>query len=261
MIHVPHLETDITQACQLSCVGCNHSVPLWRKYGPWQTNSQIVRTDLGHLSKVLHAERWGALGGEPTLHRKLPDILKVARDSGIADATEVWTNGLLLTQMQEDFWKSFDILILSIYPGYHTPQSLDWIQKKCEDSHIKFETRDEVRNPNFRTMLEVVPTSPADTKQKFKGCFFRMFSRVVNYGFFFTCCCGPHIPLLIQSKEFGTDGISVRGITEDALRAYLEREEPLGACTVCAGRDTAKPLSWHEQRDPVQWLKESRGVA
>lgn len=262
MINIPHLETDVTQACQLSCVACNHSVPLWRevKGGPWAAKPAQVEKDLNHLATILHADRWGALGGEPLLHRQVIEILEIARASKVADKTEVWTNGLLLPRQPTAFWRAFDILVLSVYPGKHDDDSLGWIARRCEDEGVELVVKDERYHPNFKTMLEEVPTGRAATIAKFRGCFFRHFSRVANFGFFYTCCCAPHLPMLVQNREFGSDGIRIENLEEAELRAYLTREEPLGACTICAGRDTAKNLVWHEQKDAAKWLKESAGV-
>lgn len=259
MIQIPHLETDITTACQLSCVACNHHVPLWRKYGPVAADPRQVELDLNRLAQFVRAERWGALGGEPTLHRNLVEILQIARDSGVAYKTEVWTNGLMLTRMSPAFWRSFDVLVVSIYPGKHTDESIDWIRSKCADEGVEFSPRDERQNPNFRTLLEPVPTTPEETRRKFAGCFFRHFSRVANNGYFYTCCCAPHMPGLIQGRSFEEDGIRIEGLTERSLTAYLKREEPLGACSLCAGRDTAVPIQWREEKDPAAWLAASAG--
>jgi hypothetical protein len=261
MIRIPHLETDITQACNLSCVGCNHLVPLWREHGPWQTNRIQLQKDLERLSKVVHADRWGALGGEPTLHRDLPALLQIAQNSGIADDIEVWTNGAFLKRMGPEFWHSFDILVLSIYPGQHTASSLDWIRSACDRYGIRLEVKDETTRPNFRTLLEPTPTDPEATAKKFQQCFFRRFSRVANFGYFFTCCCAPHMPLLLRQEPFGTDGIPItEDLSEADVRAYLERTDPLGSCAECAGRETAVPLTWHQERQPMQWITASRGL-
>ncbi len=261
-MRIPHLETDITLACQLSCVACNHHVPLYRarKGGPPSADPVQVEKDLTHLATFLHADKWGALGGEPTLHAKLVDILHIVRDSGICDEIEVWTNGLTLPKMKPEFWKAFDTLVVSIYPGKHTAESLAWIQAKCADEGVVFSPRDETRNPNFKTLFEPVPTAEAATRAKFAGCFFRHFSRVANNGYFFTCCCAPHMPGLVQERNFGDDGIAITGLTEATLTAYLLRTEPLLACYNCAGRDTAVPLVWAEEKDPSAWLKASAGL-
>jgi cyclic pyranopterin phosphate synthase len=261
MIRIPHLETDITQACQLSCVACNHSVPLWRQHGIWSADLSQVERDLNHLATFLHADKWGALGGEPLLHKGLRDILAVARASRVADVIEVWTNGMLLRRQPDEFWTAeWDHLVVSIYPGKLTDEDIEWIKQRCESAGKVFSPRDERVNPNFRTMLEPAPTNPAITQRKFAGCFFRHFSRCASYGYFFTCCCGPHIPMLIQGQPYGTDGVKIEGLTEADLRAYLDRTEPLAACTVCAGRDTAVAIAWREERHPLLWQKASAGL-
>ena len=259
MIKIPHLETDVTTACQLSCVACNHHVPLWRAAGPKHADPRQVEIDLFTLSNILHADVWGALGGEPTLNPKLVDILKIARESGIADTIEVWTNGLTLPRMSEEFWRSFDVLVLSIYPGKHDEDSLAWIAAKCADTGRVLSLRDERNQPNFRTLLEPKRTSPVETKKKFAGCFFRHFSRVANWGYFYTCCCAPHMSTLVQGQKENRDGIKIFGLTEDQLNQYLNRTNPLNACFTCAGRDTAVSIPWREERDPEKWLRASAG--
>ena len=262
MITIPHLETDITQACQLSCVGCNHSVPLYRQRGPQSTTPQIVERDLAVLAPMLHTAAWGALGGEPTLSKHLVDILQVVRDSRIADTIEVWTNGLTAKTLKPSFWASLDRLVVSAYPGKLTDDDIDWIRLKCLDRGVDFRLMDERTRPNFQNMLDPEPSDATRTQRKFNSCFFKNFSRVVNDGFFFTCCCGPHLPVLMQGQPFGTDGIALEGLTEQALSDYLARSTPLGACTICAGRDgvAARPIAWSEERDPVAWVRKSQGL-
>lgn len=259
MIHIQHLETDITQACQLSCVACNHHVPLWRKVkgGPWATTPEQVEKDLGHFTKVAHAEIWGALGGEPLLHAQLVDILKVVRRSGVADRLEVWTNGIALWKMRDDFWRSFDTLVLSRYADKLSDETMLLVDARCKEFNVTLRVNDERLHPNFKTLYESQPTDADATRAKFAGCFFRHFSRVLNFGYFFTCCCAPHMPMLIQGRPYGSDGVPVAGLTEGVLQAYLERTEPLGACTICAGRDTAVDVKWSEERNPLIWVQKS----
>lgn len=258
---IPHLEIDITTACQLSCTACNHHVPLWREHGVTRADPAQVGRDLAHLSTILHTSVWGALGGEPLLHTGLPLILSIVDQSGIADEIEVWTNGILVPKMKRDFWDSpFNTLVLSVYEGKHTDESLAEIERLCHNNGKRLVVKDERAWRNFRTLLEPEPTDEETTRKKYAGCFFRSFSRVVNDGFFYTCCCAPHMPVLLQGRPKGSDGIKVEGLTEDGLRAYLESTEPLGACSMCAGRDTAKALTWKEERDPQKWIQASKGL-
>ncbi len=263
MIQIEHLETDITQACQLSCVGCNHSVPLYRARGPVGTTPEIVERDLARLAPIIHARRWGALGGEPTLSKHLVDILKIVRQSGICDVIEVWTNGLTIQRQGPEFWRAFDTLVVSRYPGKLSDQDVAWIRMMCSAEGKGLTLYEEHgSSARFQNMLDPEPSDAARTQRKFDTCFFKKFSRVVNNGYFFTCCCGPHLGPLLQDGAFGEDGISLDGITEDALRAYLERTTPLGACTICAGRDApaARPLAWSEEKNPLEWVRKSKGL-
>lgn len=259
-MRLAHLETDICSACQLSCISCNHMVPMYRAHGQQRANPAQVERDLNHLATIMHADRWGALGGEPLLHTGLVDILHVVRRSGVADRIEVWTNGILLSKMKDEFWGAFDVLVLSVYDGKHDDASLAWIAARAADAGVELVVKDERVWHNFRTLLEPSPTDAAATKTKFDGCFFRQFSRVANAGYFYTCCCAPHMPVLIQGREAGADGVCIEGLTEDGLRAYLERSEPLGCCSICAGRDTAQPIQWREERQPKAWLAASAGL-
>lgn len=261
MILLPHLETDVTLSCQLSCVACNHHVPLYRATGriPPAASPEQVFVDLYLLSTILHVDAWAAIGGEPLLHKNLVAVLEAARSSGVADKIEVWTNGILLKQQGEAFWRSLDVLVLSRYEGKLTDEYVAWIEARCAEAGVGFVLKDERSWHNFRTLLEPRPTSAAVTVAKYQGCFFRSYSRVANAGYFFTCCAAPHMSALIQGRPFGSDGVRIEGLTEAGLFAYLNQAEPLGACVVCAGRDTAVPIQWREERDPKRWLAASAG--
>ncbi len=260
MVNIAHLETDVTQACQLSCVACNHAVPLWRTKGVWTATPEGVAKDLNYLATFLHTEAWGALGGEPLLNKRLPEILRVVKGTGIADKIEVWTNGLLVKAQTEAFWLApFDDLVVSVYSGKLTDAQLEDIAVLCRAAGKRFVMRDERTQTNFMTFLEPAPTNPSETRKKFAVCSFKRWNRVASYGYVYMCCCGPHIPYLIQDQPYGTDGMKIEGSTEADLRAYLTRTEPLGACTICAGRETAKRIPWSEERQPLLWLKKSAG--
>lgn len=278
MLKIAHLETDITVACQLSCCACNHLVVPWRASGNvWYVDPAQVRRDLTHLASFVHADRWGALGGEPLLHPHIADILQVARESGIADKIELWSNGIAAHKFDTDhpLWKSFDIFVLSLYDSrkaFYAPllsadpnrpedaAGVKLIRERCDRAGIQLEIKNERVWHNFRTNLEAVPTGPAETKKKYNGCFFRQFSRVANNGFFYMCCCSPHQPKLFQGREEGTDGVSISGLTEEGLLSYLSRTEPLGCCTICAGRDTAVPIEWSEEKEIEKWTRKSKGI-
>ena len=52
--------------------------------------------DLAVARDVLRPRYFKLVGGEPLLHPRLPELLDVARASGIAEVYSVTTNGVLL---------------------------------------------------------------------------------------------------------------------------------------------------------------------
>jgi molybdenum cofactor biosynthesis enzyme MoaA len=135
VIEFENLDCDVTSNCNLSCVECNRMVVPYRHSadGPPSTTPEQVALDLEHFGKIARTKRWAALGGEPLLHRDLVPILEAVRASGAAGEIAVWTNGMRLMRMGADFWRSFDLLVVSAYPGKHTEGGLVWIREKCAD--------------------------------------------------------------------------------------------------------------------------------
>lgn len=259
MIRLPHLETNVTIACQNRCVSCNHFVPLQLDHiRESMISPEVLERDLRNFGRVAHVEAWAAIGGEPTLHPDLVGLLAVARRSGVADRTEVWSNGQRLERMPAAFWSAFDVLVVSAYPGKIDDEEIEWIKGRCLMHGLHLELKDERHYPNFSRLL--APTTGAETREKFAACWFKTYSRVLDAGYFYACCTSPFIAPLLLGKPWGFDGLAVdETLTEGRLRAFLERREPLAGCGPCAGRNTrwSTPQPWSEERQPERWLEAS----
>lgn len=259
MIRLPHLETDVSYACENACASCNHASPYRVGPRPSMIRPEDVERDLWYFTKVATADAYAMIGGEPTLNPWLVEILDAARRSGVAPMLEVWTHGQSLKRMRPSFWTAFDRLVVSIYPGKHDDESIAWIETKCREEEVELVLKDERRYPNFSRLLEPRPTDEAATLAKWKACWFRGFSRVLDRGFFWTCCTSPHLSTRILGLPNGADGIAVEGLTEERLLAFLESPTPLKSCAICCGRNTESsiPVPWQEVRDPQEWLRAS----
>lgn len=263
MIRLPHLETNVTAACQNRCVGCNHFVPLMVPHvkASMIAPAQMER-DLTYFARVAHVGRYGMLGGEPTLHPLLPALVEIARGSGVADGIEVWTNGQRLREMSPTFWRVMhgETLVVSVYPGKLTDDDVLWIRRACADAGVALEVKDERAFPNFTQLLK---PAAARARETYDACWFKSFSRVLDHGYFYRCCTSPYIPKLLLGLPEGTDGLRVdASLTADALQAFLDQTTPMASCGICAGRNTpdAVPLPWREVDEPAEWLAASAGV-
>lgn len=263
MIRLPHLETNVTAACQNRCISCNHFVPLQlANFKRSMIDPRQMARDLAIFSQFVHVDAYGMLGGEPTLHPEIERLLYIAKASEVADRVELWTNGQTLRQMPESFWAAPDVIVVSAYPGKLTDDDLDWIRNRSAQARIGLEIKDERRYPNFTQLLEPKDTDPQATQRKYEQCWFKTFSRVLDNGYFYRCCTSPYIPKLLQNRPEGSDGLRVdQLLTEEKIARFLNQSTAMQSCTICAGRNTpsARPVPWREVKEPAAWLAASSG--
>ena len=88
--------------CNLRCSYCLHGLEstnpkraaLSNSFMTWETYEHIIE-GLGEFDGGIEAASFCGVG-EPTMHPRLPDMIRLARESGAARFVEVTTNGLLL---------------------------------------------------------------------------------------------------------------------------------------------------------------------
>lgn len=121
-LHIrPYLDMHVVDHCNLRCAGCVHYSPL---AGPRFYDPEAIAHDLGLLAAVPGVEDFFEalciMGGEPTLHPRLPEILRLSRERLPHMTLFLDTNGLLLRRMPDEFWRAMaeaDIrLVISPYP-------------------------------------------------------------------------------------------------------------------------------------------------
>lgn len=259
MITLPHLETNVTAACQNRCIACNHFVPM-SAGKPFMLDPAQLERDLDIFSQFVHVNAYGMLGGEPTLHPELPKIIELVWRSRIADKIEVWTNGQRLQRLPGAFWAApWDTLVLTRYPDKVTDAEMRFVEHACAANKRELVVKDETKFPNFTQLLKPVA---GDAQATYDACWFKTFSRVLDNGFFYRCCTTPYIPKILLGLPEGTDGLKVdEDLTELKLVNFLNQTDAMTSCGICAGRNTphATPIPWSEIRDPQTWLDRSSG--
>lgn len=99
------LEINLTQACNLNCKGCTHYSPIAPKDDAEQLS--IIKANVEHLAKIKGAEQIAQLyliGGETLLYPHLNEAIEIAREFFPATPISIFTNGLLIPKMPDDFW-------------------------------------------------------------------------------------------------------------------------------------------------------------
>lgn len=262
MIWLPHLETNVTVACQKRCVACNHFVPLQvRRFKQSMIPPEVLARDLRNFGRIAHTGAWAAIGGEPLLHPELPELLRIAKRSGVADVIEVWTNGLAMEDRSCGFLAHTDRLVVSVYPGF--PDGLLIDIKACTlEMGVELVVKDERSQPNFTQLLVPEGDTRETIQRRYEQCWFKTYSRVLDFGYFYRCCTSPFIPPLLMGLSWGFDGLWIDEETTEAdLNRFLANPQYMPSCVRCAGRETpeAVPVPWREVPVPHEWIEASGG--
>jgi len=245
MIKRPHGETNVTLACQNSCVGCNHFIPMQK---PYFIEPATLERDLTAMAKIVHFDRYNLVGGEPTLHPDIMELLQIVKDSGIADTLEVTSNGQNIYKMPDAFFEILDELIITPYKLGEPERA--YITAKCERAGTSLQW-----HPVIFTECAYKEPSPQDIAQgRFNACWYNINRHVIDEGYFYRCCTAPFIPSILLGLPKETDGIAIEELTEQALADYLSTREVPASCFVCAS-NMGNRIEWRENRD--NWLNES----
>jgi organic radical activating enzyme len=249
-------EIAVAQHCNLSCRACSHLSPLLSKDF---ADPETLRSDLKTMAKYYHTKYTQLLGGEPLLHPNILSIIAVVRESGISDHVGVWTNGLLLWKMSDEFWKAVDGVTVSVYPGKEmTPKQVRTCHKKARrhGTILWMSIADEFRQSHS----EVGTQDISLIKKLYRTCLRKR--HTIEKGFFFKCPSSVFLPRVLNTKFRSPqiDGIKIVDSPSfrEELRTYLESPHPLASCKHCLG-SVGKKISHSQVRRSVwRQLQESK---
>jgi glycosyltransferase involved in cell wall biosynthesis len=129
-----YYEYHISEHCNLNCKGCTHfcnivEEPHFADYEQYCRDLKALKGLYKNISRIR------LMGGEPLLNPKLPEFIKVTRETFPESKLVVVTNGLLLPKAEEHLFKIMRdcecILNISVYkPTYTILSDLQDILKK-----------------------------------------------------------------------------------------------------------------------------------
>ena len=251
-------EVILTEHCNLRCAGCDHGSPLL----PATTLPlDTLERDLRALAGVYHAGEIKLVGGEPTLHPELVQVIEVARASGVADRITLVTNGVLLHRMTDEVWEGIDVLWFNRYPNTRCRMSPAEVAARAERHGVQLVYR---YNARFRhTLLRARNPDEALVARIYRNCeLAHVWSCHTLYdGRYYKCSPAPLMAPRLAQRGVRLDegpGDAVRLHDNPALReqlaAYLTGPRPLSHCSYCLG--TVGRWFPHHQLDPdglAQW--------
>lgn len=247
MISLGHIDWNISEACNMACVSCSHAAPV----APAGFLSlDVIERDLLTLKPFLRCHANQLVGGEPLLHRDIVEIMRLMKRVRMDAATVVITNGTLLPRMEEEFWRELEYLSISVYPVLKA-ECLELAREK--QKQYGFGLGERVFT-EFHRQFRKEPNDGAH----FSTCHWKSDCYTVHEGHFFLCPQSVFFNKRFLNEAAHIDGLSLDGITEEKLNAFLHRTEPLNACRICMANEM-KPAPWREA-PRKEWLEISKTI-
>ena len=252
-IRVEAFELHVVEHCNLRCAHCCNMSPY---VADRMLSVAEVEAQCRTMARHLDVDVFKIMGGEPLLHPEITAILAVLRETGISETIRLFTNGLLLHRMTDDFWRALDHLTISSYSSAPVkPEHLRLVEDKAREFDVVLNVKPVDRFSEV--MAGARRTDDAATQAVYEACWLRHRCLVVRGGVFYKCTRAAYQRdfrqrLTIAGSELdalpapGDDGIALDAMDfEDRLLAYLNADKALSACRYCHG--SSGPLVDHVQ--------------
>jgi hypothetical protein len=262
-VRVEAFELHVAEHCNLRCANCCNMSPLVARHF---LSIAEVKTICSRMAGAVVADVLKIMGGEPLLHPEIAAIIEVLRSSGLGDRVRLFTNGLLLPSMPDAFWEALDEMTISNYSSAPLkPRVLQMARDRSRRHGFVLNVKpvnefSQVLSPRFES-------DDGKTRKTFARCWLKHRCLVVRQGRFYMCTRAAYADDFLhhvahQEPPAGTtldrsgDGISIDDPDlPGRIEAYMNREEPLGACRYCFGGDGEVEPHYQLTRDDV-----ARGV-
>lgn len=124
--------------CNMNCSGCSHFSCLVDKEKGYDKGQ--FKQDLIRLKEVIKGVGvFSFVGGEPLLHKDLTEMISDIKNIFEESEITIITNGLLLNNMNEKFWKSVEdndvFLDITYYPAM---KKMDDVHKNLESKSVRY---------------------------------------------------------------------------------------------------------------------------
>ena len=145
------LEVHLTEHCNLNCKGCSHFSPLAEKEF---MKVEVFEKDMARMAQLFDEydiRIIRLLGGEPLLHPQVNEFIEISFNIFSNIHRVLVTNGLLLMNMPESFWKTCRETHTSIHLSrYPVPLDFDAIERYVFAKGVKLVIYPEKRAKKFR---------------------------------------------------------------------------------------------------------------
>lgn len=260
----PYLDVHVVDHCNLRCRGCIHFAPLAERR--FLDEGDYAR-DLAMLSGVAGIEGYFRavvlMGGEPLLHPRLPEVMRLTRRYLPSTPVLLSSNGLLLRGMSDEFWETLvDCgieLTLSSYPlGMDYQALLELARQRGVVAGLASDRTERDRGKEVFFKLALDPTGSQDEQHSFVNCTFGGCYLQLVRGALWPCQVAAHHEPLAQRFSLdmaASDGdcLPLDGLASTGQIDWFRRR-PHPLCRFC-NNDALEVVEWGRSRlEASEWL-------
>lgn len=213
---LPFVETMITQACNISCLGCtNYSDLKHTGYVTWAEGKRQIESWLDRI-EILD---FGIMGGEPLINPEVNDWISGCRELLPKAQIRFTTNGLLLDKHYDivDLMSSIGNCVFKI-TVHRTTEELENFIRRIKSSY-QWETVIEHGITRFKTSnnFRFQINRPTAFIKTYKNSYSNMMPYHSDPVAAFKDCCQQTCPLLYNGRIYKC---STAGLLEQTLKRF-----------------------------------------
>ena len=266
LLHMPikkkpsklRFEIHLAEHCNLNCKACNNFSPIAE---PELVDVDEFKRDFERLGSLFsgECERIYLLGGEPLLHPEIITLMKISRANFVKGDIDVFTNGILLTKMSPDFWKTcHDTNIGIIVSAYPINLTIDEIKALASNAGVKIQWAwgQSSQDRDLFVIRPIDVSGKQNAKVNFGICPRSVNCVMLSHGKLCSCSLVPNI---YHFNKFFGESIPVlkenyidiyEDLTSDEILSRLA--EPIPACKYCSFN--SKIIKWGiSRKELTEW--------
>ena len=202
-----HIQFAITYHCNLNCAYCNNMSPIAPIY---HLPLDVFEKDIIQMAKITNKkiQNIGLLGGEPLLNKKIEEYIKIAHRNFEDSKITITTNGLLLNEMPDSFWKccaeNNTNIKYTIYPLSKNYPTLLRAYEQAKKYHVELL----IKNSAYHFRLMNLDTKNLNNKEEtHKNCGDRS-CILIDHGRMYPCPCVQTVDMFFN-KYFKDKQIAI----------------------------------------------------
>lgn len=246
--HINRIDIELVANCNLNCKGCNHFSPLADKK---EIDIAVLKDELSQLCIKLgdYFDEISLLGGEPLLHSDICGCIQAARKAIGEKRLVMVTNGILLPNQKDEFWKIVHncnvVIEITKYP---IKIPYDEIEKKAQNNGVAlkyFGRSGYVQKTQYSLPLDL--SGKQNPKESFQNCFMARQCYTLRNDVLYPC------PIAACIERFNSAFASDIPLTPaDGGNIYTETAEqildklsfPIPMCAYCKSKDRTYGNKW-----------------